>query len=217
MKLIVLDGIDNSGKSTLIKMIANDSKVNLPNRHFPSEKLIKFFEDAKKKGKYNKESFINQLIIEESNVLNLFSEIIPTDIMLIDRMTLSTFLYQVDKYVEDDEMLKYVTQHYLDLFDYNNIDPLTDIHYFIFTKSFENFDDREIKDDRDYFDKKYKEFQKKLNKLVDVISKQSNPLVNKLFSKENVSFFTNNKIEDIAAIQNQRTKLIVEKIEEMKK
>ena len=135
MKIFCLDGVDNSGKSTLAERLYSelvvDNEVEL--HHFPSDDLVDKHFGSKEAIEVNKKDFINDLINEtRDTIVGLQRDGI--DVMILDRLTISTFVYQGTP-KEDNELNEYIYYAYRDLFEEIGIDTINDIYYFIFPKS----------------------------------------------------------------------------------
>jgi thymidylate kinase len=107
MRLVILDGIDNSGKSTLIKRICQECP-DVEKLAFPSQKLAAsevFHKVAKNPTFENKEAWYSALLSEEDDAIGSFDD---NAIVLIDRMWFSTLIYQgngsTDKFIEEKKI-----------------------------------------------------------------------------------------------------------------
>lgn len=95
--IFVFDGVEASGKSTLIEKIYQENKErsNIAKVHFPSDELIKkHVNNINSEDETKVIEFINDLITyEEYNTLQKILDL-KVDVILIDRMFISTFAYQ---------------------------------------------------------------------------------------------------------------------------
>jgi len=90
MKLIVIEGGENVGKTTIINKISNLFKDNIGYAKFPSNELMLKYKDVLTGNDTITMNFINDLIDEELKVLKS----INNNVIIIDRFHLSTFVYQ---------------------------------------------------------------------------------------------------------------------------
>jgi len=166
MKLIVIEGGENVGKTTLVKKLKVKYGDKISYAKFPSPELMNKYKDVVTRNtsdlKYN---FIQDLIGEELNELN------NKNIVLIDRFHLSTLVYQGDISIGVDD---YILDKYLSLYVDLNIDR-DDVKTFILTKEYpmntneERTDAQKINDENSVIiNEKYIEVLKNLDSYSDL-------------------------------------------------
>jgi hypothetical protein len=91
--LIILDGTDNSGKTTTINELRELYKDSVNFVHFPSDNLVKSFEFKRcinNPNVCNNTEFLKNLMIE---IIDTISKL-DSDYIIVDRMILSSMVYQ---------------------------------------------------------------------------------------------------------------------------
>jgi len=206
-KFVIFDGLDNTGKSTLISKVKKhfDATINTDLIHFPSNELVKKYFNSEKQIRNQRKEFVDELFLEVEKYYN--NKVRSGSIFFIDRFAISTLLFQGDPENIDDEMNSYIDGKYIDFFCKYNISIYEDVLFFIFMNQFPK-QDREITEkNKEIFDNKIEFYKKKL------LTLYSNIIFDKyscLFSDN--TFDCSFTLDDIDLTQKIREKLIVDKI-----
>lgn len=183
MKLIVLDGLDNSGKTWTIReleKVAVNEGYRITKIHFPSAEICQtplFKELAKPENKNNfnlKKEFIDLLMKDEHEVISDLQKQC-FDVVLIDRFIISTLLYQGDSFYANWKTETYIIQAYEKLLRGLDIPPKNFFNFIFFPKITD--DTTETNEAKLSFDKQYYYYKMKLWILITGLhnSDESNP------------------------------------------
>lgn len=183
-KLIIFDGIDNTGKTTLLKKLLEKHSF-LKSCRFPSENLAN--SDAFKnlitnKTLQTKEEWMLALFEEEKDVLSKFKE---DDIVLVDRMWFSSLIYQGSGKKENFSFERYINNLYTGLMLELGITP-NEILHVLFLDPMKTSDVNEKNETKKAFDSKQLELH---NKLADLLSALDKEVQNRFL--RNIVLFTN--------------------------
>lgn len=179
MKLVILDGLDNSGKTWTIKELkkrCQESGIHCETVHFPSKELCEteiFKKMCKKENKHDYEikmEFVREVVAEETAILTRLKKE-GCGLVLIDRFLLSTLIYQGDGMEYEWVTEKGIINEYTLMFDLLDIRP-RDIAHFVFIPKIQD-DTKETNETKLKFDKMYDELKTKLLSLLDNIRKNS--------------------------------------------
>jgi len=168
MDLIVLDGLDNTGKTWTINEVQKEciaQNIKSKTVHFPSKELCNsdvFKELVKPENKYNEElkmDFVRRVVEEEREILLSLKEE-GCDLVLIDRFLISTIIYQGESIFRGWNMENKIIEEYDKMLSVV-LDEDFHIHHFIFIPKIQD-DDRETNDTKLKFDSMYNELHRKL-------------------------------------------------------
>jgi len=170
MKLYVLDGLENTGKTTIINQLKRDFDMKgVVFAKFPSERLINKFPYVVTDNCDNdeiKRRFIRNLIAEGLKNLRL------AEYAIVDRLMLSTLIYQGREYHKNNRINSIIISSYLNLFEELNVE---EVNTFIFDKELESKskEENEIKKTNDLknnvFRAKLTEIYKNITRFSDIL------------------------------------------------
>lgn len=205
-KFVVFDGLDNTGKSTLIKTVKDifEKEYNCDLVHFPSDELVKKFFNTEKQIKNDRKKFIDALLAEMNDY---YSKVQRKDIYFIDRQMISSLLFQGDPGNEEDQMNTYIDELYMEFFNKFEISIHEDILFFVFMEQFE-LKNRDIsQENKKIFDDKIEYYKERLRNLyINIVFNKYDCL-----NSDNV-FNASFMCDDIARTQEVRQKIIIDKI-----
>ena len=173
MKLFIVDGIDNSGKSRAVKSVKECGICGVDFSAFPSKSLSEskvFMEVATNPTQENKAAWLHALINEEREVIRSSQ----AHAMLIDRMWFSTLIYQGDGCGDFLSEIK-INHTYERLMKDLNILP-TDVYHFLFRYPLSYNTDKETNVAKKVFDKKRDVLFQKQEALIHKLSGLYPPL-----------------------------------------
>jgi len=216
MKLIIVDGLDNCGKTWTIDRI-KDSKMLEKNNisystvHFPSDKICStdvFKKLTKKNASYDtKIEFIQMLIDEEEAYLK--NEIDKgTELVFIDRFIYSTLIYQGER-TDEYDMNRIILDYYVKMFNRLNISH-EDVFNYLFIHKIKD-DEMETNESKIAFDNMRDILKFKMVKLLSDIETtyseymgyirpylfNENVLKIGSFSDSNLKIVSDNRVEKI--------------------
>lgn len=170
MKLYVIDGLENTGKTSVIAKLKHDFNMRgIKFAKFPSERLINKFPAVvtdESDSFEMKRRFIRGLVAEA------LRELRGHKYAIIDRLMLSTLLYQGIDYHKNNEVNSYIRAIYMSLFKVLNVE---EINTFIFDKELQNKskEENEIKQvndlKNDVFRGKLTEIYKNITRFSDIL------------------------------------------------
>ena len=195
MKIIILDGVDNSGKTSAAKALYKILDAGLfqaSSIHFPSEEICDsklFYDLLNKPTKQIKRRFIRLLLKEEYNALK--SEIDKgTDILIIDRFLISSLMYQGS----EPETVEMIMDGYEEMLKSLKIKG-TDIHHFVFPDEVCD-DGKEENEVKRHFDARSRYMSVELRKMIENMRASTVKAV--YLNDDNVSVF-NDALKAIVA------------------
>lgn len=204
---VVFDGLDNTGKSTLMKDVIKEISnkgYSTDYVHFPSDELVKRYFNSEKQIEKQKVEFIDALLIE---INNYFSSVNRKDIFFIDRQMISSLLYQGNPDIIEDEMNSYIDEKYMEFFNRFDISIHEDILFFIFTEPFPMTKRELTEKNKEIFDNKNDFYKKRILNLYCNIIMDKYECLNS-DNVINTSFI----LPDVVKTQEIRQKVIIDKI-----
>lgn len=205
---VVFDGLDNTGKTTLITAVINEIKskgYSTDYVHFPSDDLVKKYFNSEKQIEKQKKEFIDALLSEIDSYYSSIKD--RKDIFFIDRQIISSLLYQGNPDDIDDEMNSYIDEKYMSFFTKFDISIHEDILFFIFMEPFPMAKREITEKNKEIFDNKNEFYKKRiLNLYCNVVTDKYECLNSD--NVVNTSFI----LFDVAKTQEIRQKVIIDKI-----
>jgi hypothetical protein len=174
-RLIIFDGIDNTGKTSVINELVKLSSRKMPiiSCHFPSNKLAKskeFKEIATYPDRFSaKVRWFDVLYEEELKVLSklLLRKHNRTQI-LVDRMWISTLIYQGNSIKDNFRLERIINQMYLRLMGELGLRP-SQVDHIIFKNPLTKTDPTETSEAKIAFDLRQKKYYTKLLLLLEAL------------------------------------------------
>ena len=168
MKLIILDGVDNSGKTSTAKMLQRwfDKKgIEVGSVHFPSDIICRgelFKKVAHNPSEQTKQDFIEEVVEEE--IAALFSLLKSGfEYIIVDRFLFSSLMFQG----EEDDTRDFIFQRYERMFKFLGIDG-TDVRHFIFTAKVAD-DNEETNETKKIFDSRAVQTEQRVWQLLELL------------------------------------------------
>ena len=213
-KLMVLDGVDNTGKTWLIDNISQTGGIKL---FFPSEQLVQsniFQEVATNPTEENKDKWLKVLYEEEYTALT--EALSKTEgLILIDRMWLSTLVYQGSGLEKNYKFEEKITSMYNLLMTELGLHPKQVIHcVLLFPLTAEDLN--ETNETKRLFDSKQQVLNTKLRNLLQSLDFR-HPAVTSRFLRQRIiwtefasCFFSGTMPpkEHIAQVQDDRLQIL---------
>lgn len=203
-KVIVIDGIDNTGKTTIAKRLTKvlqDERplVKVEYCHFPSDELVAKFFNSTEQIENEKKSFIKELLLEideyfANNVANIY---------IIDRFVVSSLMYQSIPDDAADDMFNFIMDSYNNFFLKHGMNMNEDLIQFVNMKEFPK-QEREIsQENKALFDGKNDVYLKKLEQVLN------RTFVTQDFDFDNITIFANDFV-NVDITQKIRLQMILD-------
>lgn len=188
-KIIAIDGIDNTGKTSLVKRIQKE--VNSKSCFFPNPELLdsnEFKRICKNPSYGEKINWIDKLTSVEGREISLLLK--DTDLpLLVDRFWFSTLIYQGGsvypfKSKEDTEIEEYINAKYTSMMENLNVGPDEIRHVLLYYPIRLSFDkDTDIKSQ---FDKQHKKYIYKMENAINFARTSKSPYLKYTNFSENI-------------------------------
>jgi len=201
LKLVIIEGVENSGKSTMMEDLRKQYGDKLSYFHFPSKELLERHYNAVTGQSDNIKPFIEDLIEEEYYALK------GNDIVVIDRFQMSSMVFQGSKPYAPFGKNIFIDRSYQDLYDALGLKN-EDIMTFVFMSPFTGTEDR---DD-------LTEAQKENDKNADKYTAKYRDLLknkNSFMCIKDILIFDESDTSEILVVHNNRKRWICNHIDKL--